>query len=80
MPKKLNLDGLKEHVNLEKLFSIPLDFWEEEVKEIAKYFDDQVNDDLPAEIAEQLQQLRIRLEQMKDCDEAEFEVRAKMAN
>jgi len=73
VPKKLNLEGLSDQVNLDKLFSIPLDFWEQEVEEIAKYFDDQVNDDLPAEIAQQLESLKNRIialkEQQNNCDE-----------
>jgi len=56
----LCLDGLKEDVDLEAIFSTPKDFWLEEVKEIRTYFDNQVGDSLPQEIVHQLNQLETR--------------------
>ncbi|XP_075701948.1 phosphoenolpyruvate carboxykinase, cytosolic [GTP] [Rhinoderma darwinii] len=59
----LNLKGLGD-VNMEELFEISKDFWEDEVKDIRKYFDDQVNADLPYEIDWELNSLGERLKQM----------------
>lgn len=59
----LNLKGLGD-VNVEELFEIPKDFWEEEVKDIRKYFDDQINADLPYEIDWELNCLEERLKQL----------------
>lgn len=56
-----NLDGLKNSVNMEELFSLPKDFWLKEVKEIRKYYEDQVNSDLPKEMSEQLRKLEERI-------------------
>lgn len=56
-----NLEGLKEAVNMEELFSLPKDFWMQEVKEIGKYYEDQVNSDLPKEMANQLSKLEERI-------------------
>lgn len=60
----LNLDGLKENVNLNELFNLPKDFWMEEAFSIEKYFKEQVSKDLPNEISEQLNELKKRINQM----------------
>ena len=59
--ESLNLEGLKEDVDLDALFDLPQDFWQDEVLAIHKYFDEQVNDDLPAEIMNQLRDLETRI-------------------
>ncbi|KAM9296086.1 phosphoenolpyruvate carboxykinase, cytosolic [GTP]-like [Gastrophryne carolinensis] len=59
----LNLKGLKD-VNMEELFDISKEFWEDEVKDIRKYLDDQVNADLPYEIERELNSLEERLKQL----------------
>lgn len=63
IPKQgtLNVSGLSESVDLEQLFSVPKDFWKEECDNIQKYFEEQVGEDLPNEIANQLKELRQRL-------------------
>ena len=68
IPKKgaLNVEGLKESVNFEELFSVPKDYWLEECEENKKYFEDQVGGDLPNEINEQLLQLKKRLNQYQN--------------
>nr|XP_045583739.1 phosphoenolpyruvate carboxykinase, cytosolic [GTP]-like [Procambarus clarkii] len=64
LPKasSMNLSGLEESVDMDELFSIPKEFWEHEVRDVAKYFDEQVGDDLPNEIREQLMLLEKRVE------------------
>ncbi|XP_007244225.3 phosphoenolpyruvate carboxykinase, cytosolic [GTP] [Astyanax mexicanus] len=57
----LNLDGLKDQVNLEELFDISRDFWEKEVEDIQQYFDREVNSDLPVEMKMQLEMLKLRV-------------------
>lgn len=66
LPKQnsLNLDGLTENVNLTELFSLPKDFWSEEVRAIEKYFSEQVGNDLPNEISQELTELRKRVGNM----------------
>uniref|UniRef100_A0A1B0C920 Phosphoenolpyruvate carboxykinase [GTP] n=1 Tax=Lutzomyia longipalpis TaxID=7200 RepID=A0A1B0C920_LUTLO len=59
--KALNVDGLGQKVNLDELFSLPKDFWEQEVQDIAKYFDNQVGGDLPPAIATELDALKQRI-------------------
>ncbi|XP_018416193.1 PREDICTED: phosphoenolpyruvate carboxykinase, cytosolic [GTP] [Nanorana parkeri] len=59
----LNLKGLGD-INMEELFEINKEFWEEEVKDIRKYYDDQVNADLPYEIEWELDSLEERLKQL----------------
>ncbi|XP_040185675.1 phosphoenolpyruvate carboxykinase, cytosolic [GTP] [Rana temporaria] len=59
----LNLKGLGD-INMEELFEISKEFWEDEVKDIRKYFDDQVNVDLPYEIEWELDSLEERLKQL----------------
>lgn len=66
VPKKgtLNLDGLQTPVNYDELFSTPKDFWEKEVQEIRNYFNEQVNEDLPQEVADELTALELRVSKM----------------
>ena len=62
VPKEgsLNLTGLNKAVDMHELFHLPQEFWLQECEEIAKYFDDQVGDDLPEEVAKQLFELKDR--------------------
>ncbi|MBN3274925.1 PCKGC protein, partial [Polyodon spathula] len=59
----LNVQGLGS-VNLKELFGISRDFWEQEAREIRRYFEEQVNDDLPFEIEVQLHHLEQRIQQL----------------
>lgn len=63
IPKQdcLNLDGLSKTINMTELFSLPKDFWLQEVTDIERYFSEQVGADLPEETAEELSALRQRL-------------------
>lgn len=60
----LNLEGLEESVDLKSLFTVPRDFWENEVNALYKYFDEQVNTDLPEEIMRELKALESRVQSM----------------
>jgi phosphoenolpyruvate carboxykinase (GTP) len=60
----LDLSGLEEDVDMDALFRLPRDFWENEVNAIYKYFDEQVNQDLPKEIMEELKALETRVQAM----------------
>uniref|UniRef100_A0A6P8NLP1 Phosphoenolpyruvate carboxykinase, cytosolic [GTP] n=1 Tax=Geotrypetes seraphini TaxID=260995 RepID=A0A6P8NLP1_GEOSA len=59
----LNLKGLGD-VNMKELFDISKEFWQEEVEDIKKYFDEQVNADLPYEIERELRALEQRIKQL----------------
>ncbi|XP_063819552.1 phosphoenolpyruvate carboxykinase, cytosolic [GTP] [Pseudophryne corroboree] len=59
----MNLKGLGD-INMEELFEISKEFWEDEVKDISNYLDDQVNADLPYEIEWELESLQERLKQL----------------
>lgn len=63
-PNSLNIDGIKENVNMTELFQLPKDFWQQEVNDIEKYFTEQVGKDLPADISQQLNELRTRVSKM----------------
>ncbi|KAG1667593.1 Phosphoenolpyruvate carboxykinase [GTP], mitochondrial [Nymphon striatum] len=65
LPKEgsINLDGLSD-VDMKELFSLPKEMWQEECKEIKNYFDEQVNKDLPSEVAEELKKLTDRVTKM----------------
>lgn len=60
-PDSLNLEGLQEEVDVQAMFHLPSDFWQNEVNAIYKYFDEQVNDDLPPAIMEELKALEQRV-------------------
>jgi len=63
-PGALNVNDLEDEVNMKELFSLPKEFWQQEVKDIRKYFDEQVGDDLPNEIMDELKKLEKRVEKM----------------
>ncbi|XP_055341899.1 phosphoenolpyruvate carboxykinase, cytosolic [GTP]-like isoform X2 [Paramacrobiotus metropolitanus] len=62
-PGSINVDGLGE-VDMEELFRLPKDFWQEEVEAIGRFYDEQLPEDCPAEMRRQLDQLRERVEKM----------------
>lgn len=66
IPKEnaLNLEGLKQKIDMKQLFDIPKDFWSKEVVEIEKYFQEQVGKDLPKRIEEELKNLKKRINSM----------------
>lgn len=66
IPKEgtLNTDGLGD-VNMKELFEIKPDFWKQECDDVEKYFKEQVNKDLPAEMWEELDGLRKRTASMQ---------------
>ena len=49
---------------MKELMSISKGFWEKETEEIEVYFKEQLNDDLPSEISNQLEQLKKRINDM----------------
>ncbi|XP_013404045.1 phosphoenolpyruvate carboxykinase, cytosolic [GTP]-like [Lingula anatina] len=68
----LNLEGLKDKVDLDALFNIPREFWLDEVEAIRKYYYEQVNDDLPDEIAEELNALHDRVSAMREASASQL--------
>jgi len=58
---EISLEGLEEPVDLQELFSVPKQFWLDEVNELRKYFKEQVGSSLPSEITKQLNELESRL-------------------
>ncbi|XP_044521163.1 phosphoenolpyruvate carboxykinase [GTP], mitochondrial [Gracilinanus agilis] len=65
VPKEgaLNLSGLGS-VDLAELFSLPKEFWEQEVREVRSYLREQVNQDLPREVLAELESMEKRVRQM----------------
>jgi len=61
----INEEGLKDSVDWRQLFHISKTFWESEVDNIEKYFTEQINEDVPPEIIEEIKSLRQRLLKMK---------------
>ncbi|KAG5666370.1 hypothetical protein PVAND_014401 [Polypedilum vanderplanki] len=60
----IRLDGLKQEVDMKKLFKIDKEFWLKEVKEIQKFYEEQVGNDLPEAVKNELNGLKERVEQM----------------
>lgn len=65
VPKEgaLDLSGLRA-IDTSQLFSIPKDFWEQEVRDIRNYLTEQVNQDLPKEVLAELEALEGRVRRM----------------
>ncbi|XP_060599186.1 phosphoenolpyruvate carboxykinase, cytosolic [GTP]-like [Ruditapes philippinarum] len=53
-PGSINMSGLEQEVDEDALFDLSKEFWEAEVKELGKYFDEQVGEDLPSSIRQEL--------------------------
>ncbi len=60
----LNLEGMKEKIDLDEIFKVEKDFWLKEVQEIQQYFDEQVGDGLPKAIQEEIDSLKKRVSEM----------------
>ncbi|XP_067005822.1 phosphoenolpyruvate carboxykinase [GTP] isoform X2 [Anabrus simplex] len=63
-PGALRLDGLEGNIDMDELFSLPKDFWLQEVEDIARYFEEQLGNDLPTPILNELNALRERVQNM----------------
>nr|XP_004463418.1 phosphoenolpyruvate carboxykinase [GTP], mitochondrial isoform X2 [Dasypus novemcinctus] len=65
VPKEgaLDLSGLGA-VDTTQLFTLPKDFWEQEVRDIRSYLTEQVNQDLPKEVLAELEALEGRVRRM----------------
>ncbi|KAG8140998.1 hypothetical protein E2320_003619 [Naja naja] len=65
VPKEgaLDLSGLSQ-VSYSELFSLPKEFWEQEVREVRQYLTEQVPEDLPKEVLKQLEALETRVKKM----------------
>jgi phosphoenolpyruvate carboxykinase (GTP) len=65
LPKQGTIDteGLPD-VNMDSLFDLPKAYWEEDIKETIKFLDDQVGDDLPQVIRDELQKQADRISAM----------------
>lgn len=65
-PGAINTKGLDvSDETMKKLMTTEKDFILQEVKELRKYFDDQINTDLPKEMEKQLNMLEERAKAMK---------------
>lgn len=61
-PGALNMEGLEnENVDIDAAFQIDKEFWIDEVQAIQNYFEQQVPEDVPSEITEQLLKLEKRV-------------------
>jgi len=63
-PGSIPTEGLPSPVDMKELFHLPKDFWEEEVKAIEKYYDEQLPEDLPAEMRTELEGLKSRISKL----------------
>ncbi|XP_022092115.1 phosphoenolpyruvate carboxykinase, cytosolic [GTP]-like [Acanthaster planci] len=66
IPKKesLNVSGFDKPVDLDALFHLPKEFWLNEVEENRKYFEEQINADLPQGLKDELNTLEERVKAM----------------
>ncbi|XP_014675089.1 PREDICTED: phosphoenolpyruvate carboxykinase, cytosolic [GTP]-like [Priapulus caudatus] len=63
-PGTIDMSSLKDDVDMEGLFTLPKKFWQAEVAELRNYFEEQVNDDMPVEMNNQLNSLAERISKM----------------
>ena len=56
----INTEGL-DKVDMEGLFNLPKNYWVEDIRETRQFLDDQVGQDLPSVIQNELQQQQDRI-------------------
>jgi len=61
VPTRESFDVHGLNVDFDGLFSVPVDFWREEAKEVANFLYEQVDEDLPKDVQEQINSLFKRL-------------------
>ena len=59
-PGTINTEGLGE-LDMEKLFDVPKDYWLEECGNLRTYYDEQLGEDLPNAVLDELNALEERL-------------------
>jgi len=64
IPKKESFNVKGIDVNLDDAFKIEKGFWEKEIAAVKTYFDEQVGEDVPAEIREEIRKFEKRLEKL----------------
>lgn len=64
-PEDLKLDGLNPKPDIHSLLSLPPDFWKKEVEELKHYFNEQLPEDFPPQMQEELKQLELRASKAK---------------
>ncbi|XP_029202251.1 phosphoenolpyruvate carboxykinase [GTP], mitochondrial-like [Acropora muricata] len=57
----INVEGLSKPPEMDKLFNIPKDYWLEECKNLHQFYDDQLGEDLPTAVLDELNALEERL-------------------
>lgn len=60
-PDAINIEGLSEPPEMDKLFNIPKDYWLEECKSLRQFYDEQLGEDLPTAVLDELNALEERL-------------------
>jgi len=65
LPKKgsIDMEGL-EGVDWDGLFSLPKDYWKEDIEETRRFLDEQVGSDLPEAIVKQLNEQQAKIQKM----------------
>ncbi|XP_075229295.1 phosphoenolpyruvate carboxykinase 1 [Lycorma delicatula] len=64
--KSFNLTGIEDKVNFTKLFHVSKKFWENEISDVKKYFEEQVGEDFPPEVNIELLALNERIKELKE--------------
>ena len=64
-PGSINVDGLGK-LDMDGLMSLPKKYWEEELVNLKKYYEEQFNEDLPAELWNQYNALKERISSLKE--------------
>ena len=62
-PGSLDISGLSD-LDLKELFSVPRDYWLEDVEETRTFFEKQVGSDLPEVVAQEVSDMKERIVNM----------------
>ncbi|VEL22074.1 unnamed protein product [Protopolystoma xenopodis] len=60
----INLSGLSQRPDMEQLFQLSSEFLHREIADIRRYFEDQLSQDLPTPIAQELEEFEKRVNTM----------------
>jgi phosphoenolpyruvate carboxykinase (GTP) len=59
----LNTEGLS-NINWNNMFSLPKEYWQEDIQETKKFLDTEVGEDLPEQIKKELDKMEQRINKM----------------
>jgi len=62
LPGSIKTEGI--NINWDDIFTLPKDYWVDDIKETKKFLETEVGDDMPKALKEQLEKIEQRINKM----------------